>query len=1003
MLRTSPSKSRRWIRDASLAISLAVVGTVGFACSSTNDDGESSESAATACNSPVPGIRLAPAFPNLQFSIPTTLVRSPDNSTWFVAEKAGTIKTFANDPNAQSASLFLDIRERVNAGDREPGINGLAVHPSWPKVPEAYVAYNGKADNGGYLWRLSRFTSKDGGKTLDRNSEEILLQAIKPASEHNGGQINFHPTEKGVTGAPLMYVSIGDSEAAKGPLGNAQNLNTIFGKFLRIDILDAATRAAKKVTHDAPADNPFGPKGEFPPIAAGGRAPTPRGLKEIYSWGHRNPWRWTFDQHDQKTDIIAAEVGQESYEEINVVKKGHNYGWNFLEGLHRQDFCKEFGNCAGEKLGVCSAADGDTCTDKVLTNPLVEVPHRADPNDPLTKNASGYLAQSVTGGFVYRGANRELDKLRGLYIYADFQSGAVFASVPNDQFPKGFAVSAGKQTPLKIGGGEMITSFQTEQNGEILALGFHGQVYRLVAGSCPQLPDPNARNYVYLSKQGILNYGEGLDYLLQANPDIDALKTFKVDPALLPKDPKQFKNFAGPDYTLAQFKAQFMTGASVSALYKNDLDLGFWRQMVCSTDIVPGHGACAVTNWAPTDDPGGDPTRGREITPDPAQLTEDKENLGTVTMNISPQGFIRFYVFGGKAPHKLQPFAVLDGEGEKIAPALCTPCHSGSYSGNADLGSIFREFEPSGLRRHPSLTDAQAEKQWFDLNQVMRRANANLKGAATQPLANGSTAQKAISDYITSMYPANAPPAIKASDLRHVPRSFLENGPSVTPQYKQAKIDLYSKLIGPYCSSCHRLNNTDLDKYDFVQNLAVASGSDVLLHQLIFPINGDPKRFTLPQMPQSQFQQFKVLQDQQAIGSINAWVAQVHNPRVPQCEVTFTVRTDINAPGFDPNSEALRILGQTTPPKGIGELGAPDPLSNWKAIDPGLDLSQTTSDATGRFRFTGHASFPQGAAIEFKAAVGKNEAVRFERNNQGNRLVAVPNATTLNVEIDWQN
>ncbi|CAN5925300.1 hypothetical protein BH11MYX4_BH11MYX4_24240 [soil metagenome] len=999
---TPTTRSRRWLRDAALAVGLAVVGTVGFACSSSEDDGDTSEAAQTACNSPVPGIRLSPAFPNLQFSIPTTLVRSPDNKTYFVAEKAGTIKSFPNDPNAASATTFLDIRDRVNSGDREPGINGLAVHPSFPRIPEVYVTYNGRADNGGYLWRLSRFTSKDGGKTIDPTTEEIMLSAIKPASEHNGGQVVFHPKEKGSTGAPLLYVSVGDSEAAKGPLGNAQNLNSIFGKFLRIDILNASTRKTKKLTHDAPADNPFGAKGEFPPIVTGATT-TPRGLKEIYSWGHRNPWRWTFDQHDGKTDIIAAEVGQESFEEINVVKKAHNYGWNFLEGLHRQQFCKEFGNCAGETLGICNAADGDTCTDRVLTNPITEVPHRADPNDPLTKNAGGYLAQSVTGGFVYRGNNKDLAKLVGLYIYADFQSGAVFASVPNAQFPPGFAVSSGTVTPLKIGGGEMITSFQTEANGEMLALGFHGQVYRLTAGSCPQLPDPNARNYVYLSKQGILSYSEGLDYLLQANPDVDSLASFKVKTELLPKDPAQFKNFAGPDFTLQKFKDQFMQGEIVSALYKNDLDLGFWRQMSCTTNIAPGIGGCAVTNWPATDDPSFDATRGNPVVPDPNGLTDDKDNLGTVTMNISPQGFTRFYIFGAKAPHKVQPFAVLDGEGEKVAPALCTPCHSGTYSGSSDLGSIFREFEPSGLRRHPATTEEQAEKQWFDLNQVMRKANAALKGAAAQPMANGVTPQKAVLDYIQAMYPGAGPPALKASDPRHVPKSFLDNGPSVTPQYKQAKIDLYTKLIGPYCSSCHRLNNTDLDKYDFVQNLAVASGSDVLLHQLIFPINGDPKRFTLPQMPQSQFQQFKLLADREAIGTINAWVAQVHNPRVPQCEVTFTVRTDIGAPGFDPNNEALRILGQTTPPRGVTELGGPDPLSNWKATDPGLDLAQTTSDPGGRFRFTGHASFPQGAAIEFKAVVGKNEAVRFELNGQGNRTFTVPNTTTANVDIDWTN
>jgi hypothetical protein len=253
------------------------------------------------------------------------------------------------------------------------------------------------------------------------------------------------------------------------------------------------------------------------------------------------------------------------------------------------------------------------------------------------------------------------------------------------------------------------------------------------------------------------------------------------------------------------------------------------------------------------------------------------------------------------------------------------------------------------------------------------------------------------------MYPNEAPPAVPSNDPSHTPQSFLDNAQGVTPQYAKSKTDLYQKLIGPYCSSCHRYNNTDLTRYDFVQNMSVPNGNDVLLHQLIFPIEGDPQRLTLPQMPQSAFQQFKLIADQPALQAINAWVAQVHNPRVPECEVTFTIRTDFNQPVFDPNNEAFRILGQTTPPQGMGSLGGPDPLSNWKSADPGLDLHQTDSDPSGRFRFTGHASFPQGAQLEFKGVVGKNESVRFELLGQGNRQFTVPNDTTAEVDFDWAN
>src|SRR5262249_4568674 len=151
--------------------------------------------------------------------------------------------------------------------------------------------------------------------------------------------------------------------------------------------------------------------------------------------------------------------------------------------------------------------------------PQVEVPHRADPNDPLTKNAGGYVAQSVTGGFVYRGRTADMASLNGLYIYADFQNGSLYAAIPTKKMPANLR-SSGALTPLKIGSGEMITSFQTDPSGEILALGFHGGIYRVTPGSCPTLPDPNARTYVFLSKQGILTFQEGMEYLVLANKDI---------------------------------------------------------------------------------------------------------------------------------------------------------------------------------------------------------------------------------------------------------------------------------------------------------------------------------------------------------------------------------------------------------------------------------------------------------------------------------------------------
>jgi Glycosyl hydrolases family 28 len=128
----------------------------------------------------------------------------------------------------------------------------------------------------------------------------------------------------------------------------------------------------------------------------------------------------------------------------------------------------------------------------------------------------------------------------------------------------------------------------------------------------------------------------------------------------------------------------------------------------------------------------------------------------------------------------------------------------------------------------------------------------------------------------------------------------------------------------------------------------------------------------------------------------------VTNFAAPACDVTFTVRTDLNAPAYDPGTDAFRILGRTTPPTGIGTLAA-DAISDWKATLPGLNLVQTTSDPTGRFRFTGHASFPQGATLDFKTVVGEGAALRYERVRAGNRQLVVPVAPTATVDIDWEN
>jgi glucose/arabinose dehydrogenase len=1069
------------------------------ACSQLSGEPESAlQSDVAACSVDAVAVSSQPFFPNLQFNIPTTFVRTPDNSTAVVTEKAGVIKAFPNRQDATPADVttMIDFTSRVNSNAREPGVNGIAFHPQWPTVPEAYVTYDGfpTGQPTQWEWRLSRFISKDGGKTLDSDpaNETILLRSVKIASEHNGGQLVFHPTEVGRTGVPLLYVSVGDSENAFGPAGNAQNLNTFFGKFLRIDILDEATRAASgqpfcpdseklcaetftfpfngetsvevrgtftnpawkqgttmthqgsswtatvpvpfntaiqykfivngstwtlepgaptvsdgsghtnnllspvtctnftcsgplqqgtRIEFDAPADNPFAAKGTNPGA----------GLPIIYSWGHRNPWRWTFDQHDGTTDIWLGEVGQDAFDEVNIVTKGGNYGWNLFEANHT-GFCGSGAQCDPTKLlGTCSAANS-TCVGGHLTDPILELPHQANPSDPTTKNAGSYLLNSVTGGFVYRGTQQGMAPLVGHYIYADFESGNIFSF--NPQKPT--------QAPINIGVTDQVTTWQVDNtDGALIAVGFHGRLSKLVPNGCPIPVDPNSRHYVFLSKQGIGTEFSAWNYYQAANSaagtphnDIPIIGTVQNPPPppgfnpLLPDGGFTFL-VTKPNYALADWQQQFMSASpQVSALYKNNLDLGFWRQMVCTQTIVAGQGGCSVTNWPATD------AQGNPIEPTPAQLSDPTQtNLGTVAMNISPDGFVRFYVFQGAPPHDLQPFAILDNEGVKFAPQLCTPCHGGASSGNADLGSIFREFEPSALVKRAEISQAQAELEWFNLNQVVLGANSQLTGVATSSLTSGQSPAQVMTAYIPSMYPNGMPPGLPLSDPSKVPASY-ETDPAGSALLT-AKQGLWSEAIGHYCIGCHRVNNIDLTNYAEVNTLSVSNGSRILLQQYFEPIADDPLRLRLVMMPQSSLQDTLFLADTPARNAVDDWLAALSStPNTPMCAITFEIETDFNVPVFNPKTEALRIIGTTLPLP----AGMPDPISNFNAAAPGLNL---TREADAK-HWLGTGVFPQGATISYQGCVGKNESVRFEfQFGQPNRTLAVPAQEALSVKFRW--
>lgn len=352
------------------------------------------------------GVVLHSAFGPLTFDQPVALLQSPsDDARWFVVEKGGTVWSLSETDPVTSASVFIDLSDRVESNSLEAGLLGMAFHPSFPTNGEVFLSYTHRGNGGPLVSRISIFTSPDGGGTLDPATEAILLSIDQPYPNHNGGNLAFGPDG-------YLYAGFGDGGAGGDPMGNGQDTGTLLGALLRIDI-DQGTPYA------VPPDNPF---------ADGGGRP------EIYAWGFRNPWRFSFDRGTG--ELWAGDVGQDSWEEIDKVHPGENYGWNVKEGTH------------------CFSTD--PCNLPGLTDPIAE----------YGRDDGG----SVTGGFVYRGTL--LPFLSGVYVFGDFISGKILglSSVGN----------GAPEVRSLIDSGLSIASFGEGRDGELYVLDFtSGAVYRL--------------------------------------------------------------------------------------------------------------------------------------------------------------------------------------------------------------------------------------------------------------------------------------------------------------------------------------------------------------------------------------------------------------------------------------------------------------------------------------------------------------------------------------------
>jgi glucose/arabinose dehydrogenase len=354
-------------------------------------------------------VAIENAFPMLSFTQPVDLQNAADGSNrLFVVERRGVIYVFDNHQAVPSKSVFLDIQSRVDDSGTEEGLLGLAFHPDYESNGYFYVDYTSSVSG---LTHVSRFSvSATDSNVADPSSELVIIQIPKPYENHNAGQIAFGPADG------YLYITAGDGGSAGDPNNNGQNRATLLGSILRIDVDSTETG----LNYAIPPDNPFAGNSE------GYR-------EEIYAYGLRNPWRMSFD--DLTGRLWAADVGQSSWEEVDIIESGGNYGWRIMEGAH----------CYNPPSG---------CDSTGLTGPIWEYNHSV-----------GY---AVTGGYVYRGCC--VPELAGKYIYADYGSGRIW-SLAYD------GVSPTVNTEL-LDTALNITSFGVDEQGEIYICAFDDSIYR---------------------------------------------------------------------------------------------------------------------------------------------------------------------------------------------------------------------------------------------------------------------------------------------------------------------------------------------------------------------------------------------------------------------------------------------------------------------------------------------------------------------------------------------
>ncbi|MBB21514.1 MAG: hypothetical protein CMN04_01285 [Roseibacillus sp.] len=411
-----------------------------------------------------------PVWPDLQLGAAVTSANSPvdlinagdGSGRLFIVERGGRIRIW----DGRVQRTFLDIGSRVNTNDSggdERGLLGLAFPPDYSTKGHFYVNYISSTTTPRGATVISRFSvNRANPNDALETSEEVLLVISQPEPNHNGGQIHFGPDG-------YLYIGMGDGGGAgdvHGSIGNGQATNTFLGKMLRIDVEGTPDPGSN---YAIPSDNPFLLDPEVP--------------DEIWSFGLRNPWRWSFDR--KTGDMYLADVGQYEWEEVNFIPAsstgGENFQWRRIEGFNTFN--------AGTQI-----------TKGTSTDPVFEYDHNA--------------GSSITGGYVYRG--QEHPRMEGIYFFGDYNSGRVWGL---QQDPSGNWIDRQLlETSLRI------SSFGEDEAGNLY-------VASLFTGAIHRLSDTRGENYLQITSASFTPAGEarigfgaeiGKQYQLQSSTDLQS-------------------------------------------------------------------------------------------------------------------------------------------------------------------------------------------------------------------------------------------------------------------------------------------------------------------------------------------------------------------------------------------------------------------------------------------------------------------------------------------------